>query len=172
MIIGSLPSGGPSDRMLLGIAGIFLSAWMICGYVKILLDYYDGKKNKIENIFTQFKYFWRVLGAEIILFTIIVLGLILFIIPGIYFALRFMFVIPLIVDKDLDISEAMKQSTSLTRGIKWPLLGFILVSFGIFILGALLFGVGILVAIPIIWLANINLYRSLLLENSVPAEQQ
>ncbi len=75
------------------------------------------------------------LGAEIILFTIIVLGLILFIIPGIYFALRFMFVIPLIVDKDLDISEAMKQSTSLTRGIKWPLLGFILVSFGIFILG-------------------------------------
>jgi uncharacterized membrane protein len=83
-----------------------------------------------------------------------------------------MFVIPLIVDKDLDISEAMKQSTSLTRGIKWPLLGFILVSFGIFILGALLFGVGILVAIPIIWLANINLYRSLLLENSVPAEQQ
>lgn len=172
LVIGSLPGGSSDKSALAGLIGLFLSAWMTCGYVRILLDYYDGKKDKIESVFTQFKYFWRVLGAEILIFIIIIAGLILFIIPGLYFALRFMFVISLIIDKDLDISEAMKESTSMTRGIKWSLLGFVLAAIGVFVLGAIFFGVGILVAVPIIWLANINLYRSLLQESSVPDQQR
>ncbi len=54
---------------------------------------------------------------------IIFIGLILFIIPGIYLMLRYMFVSYLVIDKNLSIKESFALSTKMTEGIKWNLLG-------------------------------------------------
>jgi membrane-anchored glycerophosphoryl diester phosphodiesterase (GDPDase) len=157
-VINSAP-GYKSDKVHFDILGLLLGAWMTCGYMKIALDYYSGTKREITDVFTQFQYYWRVLGATILLGVIIGLGFILLIIPGIYLAMRYMFTVPLIIDKNLDIGEAMKQSSTLTQGIKLPLFGFTLSALGVIILGGIALGVGIFVAIPIIWLAYIYLYK-------------
>ena len=167
-VIEGITSGPRENRISYNLLGLFLAAWMTCGYTKILLDYHGGTKRQISDVFTQFTYFWRVLGANILLGIMIGLGMILLIVPGIYLALRFMFTIPLIIDKNLDIGEAMKQSTEMTRGIKMSLLGFALVSLGVFILGAIALGVGIFVAIPVIWLAYIYQYKALLSVQPTP----
>ena len=54
---------------------------------------------------------------------IVFIGLILFIIPGIYLMLRYMFVFYLVIDKNLSIKESFARSTKMTVGIKWNLLG-------------------------------------------------
>jgi uncharacterized membrane protein len=135
---------------------------MTCGYTRIILDFYGGKKREIADVFNQFQQFWRGLGATILLGVITVIGFILLIFPGIYLALRFQFTITLIIDKNLDIGEAMKQSSALTQGIKLPLFGFALACIGVFILGAICLGVGVFIAMPILWLANIYIYKNLL----------
>jgi uncharacterized membrane protein len=139
----------------------FLTAWMVCGYTKLSLSYQSGKKLPFTDLFKQFKYFWRVLGATILVGLIVGLGLLLFIIPGIYFALRFQLTNTLIVDKNLGILEAMRQSSKLTEGIKLQLFGFNLTLLGVLILGLLALGVGIFVAIPVIWLAGVVVYRQI-----------
>ena len=161
MIIESIGSGYKVNNTYFNFLGLFLSAWMTCGYTKIVLDYFGGTKRPVQDVFTQFKYYWRILAANILISVMVGLGFFFFIVPGIYLALRFMFVIPLIIDKNLNIGEAMKQSTELTKGIKMSLLGFGLTALGVIILGAIVFGVGVFVAMPVVWLAYISLYKKL-----------
>jgi len=149
------------DSYGLDIIGIPLSVWMTCGYMVMMLSYHGGKKLPFSALFKQGKYFWRVLGASLLTFLIVLVGLILLIVPGIYFALRFQFVIPLIVDKNLSISAAMNESTRLTQGRKMSLLGFDLALFGVILLGVLALVVGVFVAIPVTWLAMVYVYRQL-----------
>jgi uncharacterized membrane protein len=145
----------------LGIISLLVSSWLAAGSIKIALSYFDGKKLPFNNLFTQTKYFWRMVGASLLLGLIIVVGLIFLIIPGIYLALRFFFTRTLIVDKDMGIIEAMKESTKMTEGIKWQLLVFCLAMIGAMILGGIALGIGIFVAIPIIWLAEIYVYKKI-----------
>lgn len=161
MVIEGITNGSRENRVSLNFIGLFLTAWMTCGYTKIVLDYFSGTKRDISDVFSQFKYFWRVLGANILLAIIIGIGFVLLIVPGFYLALRFMFTIPLIIDKNIGIGEAMKQSTEMTKGIKMSLLGFALTCLGVALLGLIALGVGIFVAMPVIWLAYIFVYKSL-----------
>ncbi|MFA6553062.1 MAG: DUF975 family protein [Patescibacteria group bacterium] len=168
IIIEGIGSGPKDGRAYFNFLGIFLSAWMTSGYTKIILDYYGGTKRELTDVFTQFAYFWRVLGASILIGLIVMLGFIALIIPGIYFGLRFMFTVPLIIDKNLDIGEAMKQSTELTKGIKGSLFLFALGMIGAMILGAICLGVGVFIAMPVVWLAFIYIYKNLQ-PSAVPA---
>lgn len=160
VITGITNSGDENQNW--GLLGIFLSAWMTAGYLKLVISYYDGKQLPFSDLFTQLKYFWRVLGATLLIGLIVIGGLILLIVPGIYWALRYSMTTNLIVDKDMGILEAMGESGKLTAGIKWRLLGFGFTMLGIIILGALCLGVGVLVAMPIIWLAQVYIYKNLL----------
>ena len=161
IILGSIGSGWREHRTYFNLVGFLINAWLTCGLVRILLDYYDGKKRELTDIFTQVQYFWRILLVNLFVGIIVCVGFILFIIPGIYLALRFQFVGYLVIDKNLAIGEAMKRSTELTRGIKGSLFLFALAMIGSIILGAICLGVGIFVAMPVVWLAHIYLYRKL-----------
>ena len=160
-LIESITSGYGKNHYTLDILGPFLSAWMTCGYIRIVLDYQSGTKRPLADVFSQFQHYWQVFFATLILGLIIGLGFVALIIPGIYLALRFQFTIPLIIDKNLSITEAMKQSTALTSGIKLSLFGFDLAALGVIILGAIVFGIGVFVAMPVVWLAYIHLYKKL-----------
>lgn len=162
----SRPDKGPDNWDFLGI---FLSAWMTCGYMVLMLSYQAGKKLPFADLFTQLKYFWRVLGGTILVGLIVAAGTILFIVPGIYFALRFQFVISLIIDQNLGIGAAMQESTRLTQGLKMSLLMFDLTLLGVIILGLICLGVGVFVALPVTWLAMVVVYRKL--KQSAPAVQ-
>lgn len=159
--IFSSRSTEPNQFNIYGLLSMLIASYLIGGMMKIGLSYFDGKKIAITEMFTQYQYFFRVLGASILISIIVGLGLILLIIPGIIWGLKYQFAINLIVDKNIGIMEAMRQSAELTKGVKWQLFLFCLGVFGVMILGALVFGVGVLVAFPIVWLADIYIYRKL-----------
>jgi len=161
-VIGGIGSRGKENETL-GLLGFFLSAWMTCGYTKIALEYFDGKKLDFVELFTQLKYFWRILGATLLIGLIVIGGLILLIVPGIYWGIKYMFVPMLIIDKDLGIGEAMGESAKMTEGKKLALFGFGFAALGVMLLGAIALGVGVLVAMPVVWLATVYLYKKLAL---------
>lgn len=165
-VLTSLPNGRDGNHGW-GILGIFISAWLTGGLYRLLLDYKAGTKQEFTVLFTQFKQFWRILLGTILLGLIVAGGLILLIVPGIYWGLKYQFTIMLIVDKDMQITDALRRSGDMTKGIIWPLFMFALAALGIFILGGICLGVGILVAMPVIWLAYVSLYKSLEVNASV-----
>lgn len=67
----------------------------------------------------------------------------------------------LVVDRGLGPLDALKTSMELTKGNRWPLFGFALLTALIVALGVLALGVGLLVAIPIVGLATAYAYRLL-----------
>lgn len=130
----------------------FVAPLLTAGYLNILFHYYDNNEEKLplSQLFTQTKYYFNILGANILLCLIIATGLLLLIVPGIYWSLKYSMTINLIVDKNMGILEAMKESSAMTEGVKLPLLMFMFACLGVFILGALCLGVGIFVAVPIL----------------------
>ncbi len=161
MLISSLPSYKLNNQFSLDVLGLFVGPWLLAGLTRISLDYYNGKKPPFETLFTQLKYFWRILGSQFLIGLIVIGGLILLIIPGIYWALKYQFTTNIIVDQNIGILEAMKKSGEITEGIKLQLILFDLTLIGVMILGGLALGVGILVAFPIVTLAGIYVYKKL-----------
>ena len=99
--------------------------------------------------------------ASLLVGVIVVIGLILLIVPGIMWALRYCFVPYLVMDKGLDVTAALSESATITYGHKWQLLGLGCLIALLNILGAVCLLVGLLVTIPVSGLAMVNAYRTL-----------
>jgi uncharacterized membrane protein len=150
-----------------GILITFVS-WIVCfeisfGQLMIFLKIVDKKKTSFEDLFAYFdaKLLWR-FSLVLILYELIVLGgMLLFIVPGIYWSLKYMFAVNYSVDKQGGIIEAFKASARLTKGVKWQLFLLGLLQGLIMIAGVCALLVGTLVALPIVQIADFYVYRKL-----------
>lgn len=73
--------------------------------------------------------------------------------------LMFMFAIPLILENDIGVAEALKTSINAAVENVGGLILLVLIECGIGILGMLAFCLGIFVAVPVIYAANVFAYR-------------
>jgi len=152
--------GGFNFSLFGFVATIFLIIIRI-GYTKIFLRIYDGESPKFVDIFQEYKIFWRYLGTSILSFFVIAGGLLLVIIPGIIWAVRFSFSAIIVIDDKIGPVAAMKESWAITKGNFWKLLGFWTV-LGLFnLLGLICLGIGLIVTIPVSMFASIYVYRIL-----------
>ncbi len=104
---------------------------------------------------------WQYLVVSILGGLMILGGLVLLIVPGIILALALSFTLYLVVDQGLGIRASIKRSFELTKGNRWKLFLLGLALMGLIILGFLALVVGLIVAIPVTYLASIHAYRVL-----------
>lgn len=131
------------------------------GFTKIQLNILDDKKAQVSDIFKAHGLFWQYLATSILVGLIVLGGLLLLIVPGIIWLLKYQFAMPLVVDKKLDITEAIRTSGEMTKGHKGWLFGFAIVMALVNIAGALLLLVGLLVTVPLTAMTYIYVYRQL-----------
>lgn len=131
------------------------------GFIKITLDLINKKKTEISLIFSQWKYFWRYLGASILYALIVVGGLILLIVPGVIWGIKYSYFSYFIIDQDKGAVESLRESGRMTMGYKGQLFWFKLVLFLVQLLGLIAFGVGYLIAYPVTLLAEVWVYKRL-----------
>ncbi len=114
------------------------------GLYKIHLKLTRNLPSRLSEIFTDFSTIVRLAIASFVLSFIVIIGFILLIVPGVYFALRFQLFGFLIVDKGLGPIEALKESWRLTEGKVGNLFVLGLIVFGIALLYSLASGLIIL----------------------------
>lgn len=153
---------------LLTVASWILSLLLSIGVIKITLALVDGQKPTWEELFKHYQLLIRYTIASMLYALIVALGFIALIIPGIYWGLKYQFVVYLIVDKHLSISEAFKRSGEMTKGIKWPLFGWVVIQCVLNLIGLMFFGLGLLITAPVTTLAYAKIYRQL--ENNHSAQ--
>ena len=110
------------SSIILGITiiGIFALPSLLGGYYFFLIQVAKGKHPKIGSIYgAGFQNFGSLLFAAIIIFMGIILGLILFLIPGIYLIIAWSFIFYLIVDQNLNVREAFSKSRELIHNVGW-----------------------------------------------------
>ena len=149
--------------IICGIAQMILTL----GFYKSILDTVDGDKPRIETLFNNRKptlILHYILGS-IIIGVGVLAGLIFFIIPGIFLAIRLQFYTYLLLEQEeCDCMKALSTSWAMTEGHVINLFTLGLLSFFIVIAGVIAFLIGIFAAIPISIIMLALAYRILSFE--------
>ncbi|GAI47977.1 unnamed protein product, partial [marine sediment metagenome] len=119
-----------------------------------------GDKLEIKNMFEAFHNYWNAVLANILVGVIVVIGFVLLIVPGIIFACKLVFTPYLVVDRKMEVIEAVKESWRMTSGHAWKVFGMGLLAILISIAGLICFAVGIIVSIMWIRVAFASLYHA------------
>lgn len=147
--------------MVAYFAGIVLQLIVSLGLIKVLIAIYNGAKPNYGMLFDEANKIGRYFIASILYALIVVGGLLLFIVPGIIWSIKYKFYPYFIVEKNAGIWESMMLSGQATDGNKWTLLGLGIVLGLINLGGALLLGLGLLVTVPVTMLAGVYAYKVL-----------
>jgi uncharacterized membrane protein len=164
-VIGKLTEKSyPFISLAANIIYTFFSLMFGIGLIKIYLKIFDSQEPELSDLTfgMNLNLFLSYLVVSLLYTLIIIGGLILFIFPGIYWAIQFQFCTYLVIDKGMGPVEALKKSSALTKGVKWDLfvLGILLLL--IILLGILALFIGLFVAIPLTMMAVTFVYRKLL----------
>lgn len=131
------------------------------GVIKTGLRCAQGEKPDPRDFWTLYPLMANYFVGSVLYSALVVVGFILFIIPGVYWAIQFELYEYGVVAKGLRPVESLRYSSQLTRGVRWQLLGFGIITVLINILGALVVFVGLLITIPITVIAYAHIYRVL-----------
>jgi uncharacterized membrane protein len=115
----------------------------------------------LKEMFIGFKNYVNIILAHLLATAIIGLGFIFFIIPGIIFACRLVFVPYIVMDRNLDAVKAVEKSWKMTAGHGWKIFGMGVLSFFIILLGFIMLIVGIFPAAMWVSTAFASLYHSI-----------
>ena len=180
-IIVSIPSGmnewvqGATAAGILGFLAFFYNI-LVNGPVQYgmafaFLKAARGDKLEIIDMFEAFKNYWNAVLASLLVGVIIVIGLILLIIPGIFFACKLAFTPYLVVDRKMAVMEALEESWRMTGGHAWKVFLIGLLAIPICIAGLLCFIVGIIISIMWVSLAFASLYHAVSSSGKASAQE-
>jgi len=157
-----LKKDAPALSFIISIVSWILGIVVQMGLIKIALRFCDNQKAKLADLFSCLPLFFKYLFGSILYQLIVLGGMILLVIPGIIWAVKFQFFDYFILDKKLGPIEALKQSSAITRGAKWDLFFFDLLLGFINFLGAVCLLIGLFASVPTAMVAMAFVYRKLL----------
>lgn len=152
----------PSLSLLFNLGSWVVSIVSSIFIIKIGLKLYENDKiGSYDFLSFSSSLFFKFLLGYVLYTLLVVIGFILLIVPGLYLAIKYQYVQYLIVDKNMDVIEAFKESGKMTDGHKWNLLLLAFLFVAIVILGVMALGIGLLVALPIVMVAQAYVYKKL-----------
>ena len=131
LAFGSVPGNefgtSPSST---NIAQQFLSNLLtLYSYALAILlidDIFKEKSRSVSNYFYQALYFFpKIIGIGLIAGILVVLGFLLFILPGLYISARLMFAPYIGLMENRPILDSVKKAYEITEGKGWKLIGYV-----------------------------------------------
>lgn len=153
-------------NILITIVGLFVGI----AQIKLILRIVDGNatpdlKSELEvfkgYLMTSMPKVVPYFLASLAYALLVMVGLLLLIVPGIVFAIKYQYVMYLVVDKGMGVKEAFKTSGEITQGKKLWLLGYGFVSGLLVILGFIALIIPGLLAAGVVTIGSMYIYRQL-----------
>ncbi len=157
--------GGEMVALIAGIlsliVGIIVSFLMSMGETAFFLRAHDAPEAvSLKDLWHPYP-FWKFAGVSVLAGLAILIGLVLLVVPGIILGIMFMFVGYVVIEEKLSPVAAIRRSMALTKGSRWKLFQLALATLALNILGFIALLVGLLVTIPVTFLAGVHAYRTL-----------
>ena len=143
------------------IVGTLLGMVVTMGIMRMCLRFVDDDRGELVDLFATFPLLINYVFATIVVGIIVTIGMLFFVIPGIFLGIRLQMYAWAIVDKQIGPIEALSQSWEMTRGSAWNLFLLSLLLGLVNILGMLALGIGMLVTGPLAMVATGYAYRRL-----------
>jgi len=156
--------------VMFGIAyGIFVAGPINYGVKWVFLKAVRGERIEIKDVFVVFQTnYWNVVIANIVVGVIVGLGIVMLVVPGIIFACRLAFVPYLVVDKEMDVMDALRVSWDMTRGYGWQIFFMGFLAFWVVIAGLICLFVGVFISLMWISAAFAAMYHAVESKNGIP----
>ena len=149
-IAGVYVAGNAPLFLVLQITGFVIQAFLTLGVVQISLRLMQNKPTNFDDLFSQSDKMFSYIVATMLFAIGLVIGMALFVIPGIIFIAGCgLYPYFIVVDKKGDM-ESLSQSWRLTNGVRVKFVVFLALSFLIVFAGAMAFGVGLFLALPVV----------------------
>jgi uncharacterized membrane protein len=130
------------------VSGLLLGGPIVAGYYLVIQRITENKDVEIGDFFRSFDRFLPLLILNLLISAVVFLGFLLLIIPGIYFAVSYLFSHFFVWFYDIEPSDAIRLSRKMVSGNFSQVFFLCLVLAGINLLGAMMFGVGLLITVP------------------------
>ncbi|MCX6086349.1 MAG: hypothetical protein NTW63_01155 [Caldiserica bacterium] len=153
---------------VLGIVGYIVSTWIRMGIIHGSVKAARGKDVTMGDFFLTWENVARFILGTLLYSLIVGVGMILLVVPGIIWGLRYCLFGHYMVTQGAGPVEALQMSAAATDGHKGELFGLCLASLGVVILGALCLGVGLVWAIPTVNIAWSTVFLQLSGQQTVP----
>jgi uncharacterized membrane protein len=166
VFIGYMIANLTKDNVILNfvfnLGAKLLETFLIMGFMNITLKIVDWQKPVFSDLFSCGHLVIKYIIASVLYYLIVMVGLIFFIIPGFYLAIKYQFYDYFVVDEESGPIEALQNSAKVTEGVKWELikLSSILVLINLF--GFFAFFIGLFITIPFGIMARTYAYRKLI----------
>ncbi|MDY6776985.1 MAG: hypothetical protein SVQ76_02655 [Candidatus Nanohaloarchaea archaeon] len=124
------PSAMMGSAVLLGVFGLALSIVSVAISIIALRVFVSDETESIPDDYVRRNMGWalvHMIVGGVVFALIVVAGLFLLVIPGIYLLLALFFWSVYVAVEDVSFVEAMQRSWSVTKGHKWRLLGLLIV---------------------------------------------
>ena len=142
-------------KIIVNVISALFSIIFSLGYMKNIFQALDGEEPQFSAYGQQTKNIITYFLASLITGFVVLAGFFF------YLALRLQFFQAFIIEENAGIIESLHKSWEITRGQVLPLFMLALVMIGIMILGCILFGIGIFVAVPLIYMMYGYVFRKL-----------
>jgi len=157
---GGMLGGSILASLFFGGLSFLVQMIIQSGIIKGALDLTKGKPIALGSMFSGID-FVQVIVASLILAAATMIGFVMLFLPGLAVMFFTAFTLYFIIDKGMPAIEAIKASVSFVLANAGTLIVFFLACIAAYIVGALLCGVGLLVAIPVVVLAQAYAFRTL-----------
>jgi hypothetical protein len=141
------------------ILSMLINVFLTLGATRLGLKLVSGENFDIGMLFSGGPWLLKGLLVHLLYWIMVTVGLIFFIFPGIYLAIRFGMAQTAIVDRNMGVIEAFKYSSRITQNNRVELFLIMLFTIGIVIAGCIALIVGLLFAYPLMFLMWIVAYR-------------
>jgi len=145
--------------IILQIINQVVSIYLGLGLTRVALNLLSGAPVAVNQLFGEGDKLLRGIGGTLLFGLMVMVGLLLLIVPGIYLALRYGQYMVALVDKNMPLMEAFRYSSSLTTNNRLNLFWLALLGMLITLAGLLACGVGLIFAGPVAWLSWVAAYR-------------
>ena len=161
---GTISSPGTFMTLFVGALGVLIFAFLgyliQAGVVRVGLDVAAGRAAEVPRFFSTDR-LAKVIIAGILVAVATFIGTLLCYIPGLIVGFLCQYFVLFIMDKDLEPVDSIKASVQFVLANLLPLLLVYLICGVIIFIGAILCGVGLLVAIPVAVLVQVFAYKTL-----------
>jgi hypothetical protein len=130
------------------ISGILLGGPVMVSYLHLAHLVSRNRRIHFSDFFKGFEKFRSLILLNLLIFLIVILGLLMLVVPGIYFAVSYVFSHFFAWFYDRDPYEATRLSRRVVSGNFGQILLLFLILAGINLLGIMALGIGILLTMP------------------------
>lgn len=170
MILGLVFPQGTSEaphflnQQIVGILSYPVLMPLMAGIIMMAIDHSRGEEIDFKSMFNYYHLTGKLALAGILIYIMTIVGLLLFILPGIYLTIAYVFTLPLIVDKNMGVWEAMEHSRKTVTKRWFKFFGLMFLLTLALVIGAIPLGIGLIWAIPLMFVTLYGLAYPMLFD--------